>query len=104
MERRDAPRVSLLSAVELVLPNNKVVGATAMDMSETGVSVWATGQRPNGVLRVRLPLEDGLAVLEVNGSIVREFRSDGGSVWGIEFQGLDDGVRTRLKLYVANQD
>ena len=53
-------RVSMLSTVELVLPNGEVVGATAMDLSETGVSVWATGQRPNAALRLRLPLDDGL--------------------------------------------
>ena len=90
----------MLSTVELVLPNGEVVGATAMDLSETGVSVWATGHKPNAALRVRLPLNDGLDSLEVDGAIAREFRSDGGSVWGIEFSGLDDGARMRLKLYI----
>ena len=99
-ERREAPRVSMFSSLELVLPNGEIVGATAMDVSETGVSIWATGERPNASFRIRLPLDDGLDPLEVDGVIAREFRSDGGSVWGIEFQGLSEGAKMRLKLYV----
>ncbi len=89
----------MFATVEMVLPNGDVAQATTLDVGLTGIAIWATGSRPSGPVRLRLPLEDGLPPLEVDGQIAREFRSDGGAVWGIEFQDLGTLALERLQRY-----
>lgn len=102
-ERRDATRVSLLSEVTVELPTGREVSATALDISVTGISVWAPGMAPRQAVKVRLELADGSAPIEVAARVAREFESDGGSVWGMEFQGLDEETRARLSIFVTGR-
>jgi c-di-GMP-binding flagellar brake protein YcgR len=99
-ERRDAPRVSLLSEVTVELPTGREVSATALDISVTGLSVWAPGVAPRQPVTVRLELVDGSAPIVVAARVAREFESDGGSVWGLEFQSIDEATRVRLEGFV----
>jgi c-di-GMP-binding flagellar brake protein YcgR len=99
-ERRDATRVSLLSEVTIELPTGREVSATALDLSVSGISVWAPGIAPRQPVKVRLELADDSAPIELAARVAREFESDGGSVWGLEFQGLDDETRERLVDFV----
>ena len=102
-ERRDAPRVSLLSEVTVELPTGREVSATALDISVTGISVWAPGVAPRQPVKVRLELVDGSTPIEVSARVAREIESDGGSVWGLEFQSVDEETRVRLDAFVNNR-
>ncbi len=102
-ERRDATRVSLLSEVTVELPTGREVSATALDVSISGLSVWAPGVAPRQPVKVRLELVDGSAPIVVAARVAREFESDGGSVWGLEFQAVDEPTRERLSLFVGER-
>jgi hypothetical protein len=86
--------------VELVLPDGEAVAATALDLSETGVAVWATGERPLGTVRVRINLGGPRETL-LEARVAREFRSDGGAVWGLEFLRLGAGDLGTLRARLA---
>ena len=62
--------------------------ATAMDVSERGMSVWASGKAPLDPLRITMAANNRPLIL--SGQVAREFESDGGSVWGIEFDAHED--------------
>lgn len=55
----------------------------AMDLSRRGLSVWAPGKAPQTPLRITMAIQDRPVILK--GRIARQFESDGGAVWGIEF-------------------
>jgi hypothetical protein len=98
--RRIAPRTPLLETVELVLPDGEAVAATALDLSESGIAIWATGERPLGPVRVRLnPGAGDETVLEAR--VAREFRGDGGAVWGLEFLHLGAADLGTLRARLA---
>jgi hypothetical protein len=62
--------------------------------------VWAPYKAPAGALILRLSL--GEEELTLQGRVAREFESDGGAVWGIEFFGLDARAAEMLNRYIAD--
>ncbi|GEM_PF-5660671 len=72
---------------------------TSLNLSSSGIALWGPSKAPTGALRLDLPL--GSEHVQVRGRVVREFESDGGSVWGIEFVGVDAGVRGTIASYIA---
>lgn len=54
-----------------------------MDLSRRGVSVWAPGKATHEPLRITMAIGDRPVILR--GRVARQFESDGGAVWGIEF-------------------
>ncbi len=100
-DRRTSPRASLFSGIRVVLPDGNEIEATAFDIGRRGISIWASGVRPQGRIRLTIPLEEGEAPLVVDGRVVREFESDGGAVWGIEFADLPPEAAERLERFVA---
>ncbi len=99
-ERRTSPRASLFSGISIVLPDGTVREATAFDIGRRGISIWAEGVRPQGAIRLTIPLADGGPDLVVEGHVVREFESDGGAVWGIEFTNLAPADADRITRFV----
>jgi hypothetical protein len=91
--------VSTFSDVTIDLPDQRL-SATALDVSEGGLAIWGPKPAPRARMKITLALEDAKTSFEANGVVVREFDSDGGSVWGVAFLGLDDGAKERLKSYV----
>ncbi len=98
-DRRGSGRVYILTTVSIEL-NGRVMDATALDLSVSGISIWAPeGETANGPIKIKMVIDDHGPLL-VTGKLAREFESDGGSVWGIAFQGIDDGVTKRLEAYL----
>ena len=93
-DRRTSPRASLFAGIHVVLP------ATAFDIGRRGISIWASGVRPDGLVRLTIPLDESEPPLVVDGRVVREFESDGGAVWGIEFVDLPEADAMRLARFV----
>jgi hypothetical protein len=67
-----------------------------MDLSRRGVSVWASGKPTVGPLRITMAIEGRPVILK--GRVARQFESDGGAVWGIEFADDDDGDHENLQI------
>ena len=77
--------------------------ATAMDVSERGMSVWVSDQAPLDALRITMAVDNRPVIL--NGQVARQFESDGGSVWGIEFDAHEDTESWQiLKAVVEDAD
>lgn len=84
----------------MVLPDGNEMEATAFDIGRRGISIWASGVRPDGLVRLTIPLDESEPPLVVDGRVVREFESDGGAVWGIEFVDLPEADAMRLARFV----
>jgi len=97
-ERRITTRVGLMTEVS-VDHGSGPIPLTTLDLSVTRISLWSTNPAPTGALTVELPLEG--RNLSLHGRVVREFTSDGGSVWGIEFFGTDHRTQGALASYIA---
>jgi len=75
--------------------------ATSLDISEDGMAVWAQGNTPSGRVEVAFELEERKVLIV--GRIAREFRSDGGSVWGIAFESRDQRALRIVERFVFSQ-
>lgn len=78
-----------------------VTHATSLDISETGMAVWADGDAPLG--RVELLFELDASPVHLVGHIARQFQSDGGAVWGIAFDSLDRARLRVIERYIFSQ-
>ena len=78
------------------------VQATTLDLSETGIAVWGPEGPPPKAVELTFELDDG-EPLALRGVVVRQFESDGGAVWGIEFRELESSARARLRAFVDAQ-
>ena len=101
--RRTGDRVSYMSEVQLDYEGMKMT-LNALDLSSEGVGVWGPAQCPAGSFKLSLPLDDSLGSLVVEAKVARQFQSDCGSVWGIEFLGLEEAAKKRLEAYIARQN
>jgi hypothetical protein len=100
-DRRGSGRVYIMNTVSLVI-GGQTLEATAMDLSMTGVSVWAPeGVDPSGGLTVTLQIDDP-GPITLQGKVARKFESDGGSVWGIHFENVDPAITARIEAYVTS--
>ncbi len=97
-ERRNSERASLMTEVEVEF-GGQTLTTTALDISRTGLSVWAPEAAPGVELVLRFELEGSR--LTVRGHVAREFHSDGGAVWGMAFLDLDEQLEARFVEYVA---
>lgn len=84
---RRAPRVSVSQEVVIEYGDRRL-RATAMDVSERGMSVWVSDKAPHEPLRITMAVDNRPVIL--SGQVAREFESDGGGVWGIEFEAHED--------------
>jgi hypothetical protein len=73
-----------------------------MDLSHRGLSVWAPGKAPQTPLRITMAI-DGRPVI-LKGRVARQFESDGGAVWGIEFADADGDDQESLEIVSAYVD
>ncbi len=78
-----------------------VTHATSLDLSETGMAVWAEGDAPLG--RVELLFELDTTPVHLVGHIARRFHSDGGAVWGIVFDSLGRAPLRVVERYIFSQ-
>jgi len=100
-ERRGAARAHVMVDVKIV-GEQRTIQATSLDLSPTGISVWADdGHAPRGELELTFDL-DGTQ-LNAKGRMARSFQSDGGAVWGIEFSPLDPATKIRLLNFLDKQ-
>lgn len=98
-ERRRGPRVPVMRDATVELGDGQVT-ATILDVGSGGISIWGPGEAPDGPIGVRLRLEEDRDPLQLTGMVVRQFESDGGSVWGLAFTDLDAASRERLMAFV----
>lgn len=100
-ERRGATRAHVMVDVEIV-GERRTIKATSLDLSPTGISVWADdGDAPQGDLELKFDL-DGTS-LSAKGRMARSFKSDGGAVWGIEFGKLDPSTKIQIDNFLDRQ-
>jgi len=92
---RRAQRVSVSHEVILEY-GGRSMRVPAMDLSRRGVSVWAPGKAPQTPLRITMAIADRPVVLR--GRVARQFESDGGAVWGIEFASDEGGDQENLQI------
>jgi hypothetical protein len=97
-DRRTGERASLMTEVAVSHGAGNTT-TTSLDVSTTGISVWGPSTPPTGAIRLDLAVED--EPLTLQGHVVRQFRSDGGAVWGIEFFDTDPLATLSLTKYVA---
>lgn len=99
-DRRGSGRVYILTTVDIEL-NGKALQATALDLSVSGISIWAPeGEDSSSPIQIKMQIDDQ-GPITVTGKVARQFESDGGAVWGIAFQDLADGIEQRLEAYLA---
>ena len=102
-DRRGSGRVYIMTTATLDV-GGQTIEATAMDVSATGISVWAPeGVDPSGPIGITFQIDDA-GPIRLTGILARQFESDGGSVWGIHFEGVDPSVTKRLEAYVESVD
>ena len=78
---------------------SRTIQATSLDLSPTGISVWADdGEAPRGRITMTFALDEKLVT--VGGRLARSYQSDGGAVWGIEFENLDEGTKAVLESFL----
>ena len=100
-DRRGSGRVYIMTTATLIV-DGATIEATAMDLSISGISVWAPeGVSAAGLHGVRIEIDDK-GIIELDGRVARQFESDGGAVWGIQFQHVPDAVTARLEAYVTS--
>jgi hypothetical protein len=99
VERRVSDRIHVMESVEIDLGGARLE-ATALDLSVTGVSVWAPqGITPVGDFTITMRL-DQRGPMKVAARLAREFESDGGAVWGIAFVDPPPEVCARIEAYL----
>jgi c-di-GMP-binding flagellar brake protein YcgR len=99
-DRRGSGRVYIMTSVKLEIAG-QTLDATALDLSQTGVSVWAPeGQSAPDTLSITMVMDDK-GPMTLSGRVARQFESDGGSVWGIAFDGVQPDQQARLDAYLA---
>jgi c-di-GMP-binding flagellar brake protein YcgR len=90
----------MLKDVTIDLKDETVKGTT-VDVSVSGAAIWGPRAAPHGRMKIQLQLdEEEETTFEVDGVVVREFQSDGGSLWGVAFTGLDQETKERLRQFV----
>lgn len=94
-EGRLARRVSVSHEVILEY-GGRCMRVPAMDLSRRGISVWAPGKAPGETLRITMAVDNRPVILR--GRVARQFESDGGAVWGIEFYGEGYGNEEDLQI------
>jgi hypothetical protein len=94
-EGRRAPRVSVSHEVVLEY-GGYTMRVSAMDLSHRGLSVWAAGKAPQTPLRITMAINDRPVILK--GRVARQFESDGGAVWGIEFADAEGDDQENLQI------
>jgi hypothetical protein len=100
-DRRGSGRVYIMTTATLEV-NGQSIEATAMDISATGISVWAPeGVNPSGPIGLQFEIDEK-GPIKLTGVLARQFESDGGSVWGIHFEGVDPAITKRLEAYVES--
>lgn len=98
-DRRGSGRVHIMTTATLDLAG-RTVQATAMDLSLSGISVWApSGETPSARLKVTIEIDDR-GPMCIEGQLARQFESDGGAVWGIAFVGLGTADHARIDAYL----
>lgn len=98
-DRRGSGRVYIMTTATLEFDGH-TVQATAMDLSLSGLAVWAPeGATPGGNVLIKMEI-DGQGIFEVDATLARQFESDGGAVWGLAFQGIDAAKHARLDAYL----
>ena len=86
-ENRRALRVNIANEVVMEY-GGRSVRASAMDLSRRGMSVWAPGTATGVPIRLTMALTNRPVILR--GRVARQFESDDGAVWGIEFSKESD--------------
>ena len=81
--------------------DGKLVHAKSLDLSGSGMGVWAPHSIPGLHRRIDVCVDIDGAEMKLRGEVVREFSSDGGSVWGIAFRDLDRRTASRITNCVA---
>lgn len=76
------------------------VRVPAMDLSHHGLSVWAPGKAPQTPLRITMAIDNRPVILK--GRVARQFESDGGAVWGIEFAPAEGGGDDQENLEIVS--
>lgn len=87
---RQAERVALSREVLLEL----TMRVNAMDLSSKGISVWVPEMNTNEPIRVTIAIDGRPLVL--SGRVVRQFDSDGGAIWGLEFNSSENDESHRI--------
>jgi c-di-GMP-binding flagellar brake protein YcgR len=99
VDRRRDDRFSVMTSVEIDLGGARL-SATAMDMSVSGISVWAPdGVKPLGEFTIVLDI-DKRGPIELGARVAREYESDGGSVWGLAFTYVPPEIAARIESYL----
>lgn len=103
VDRRGDDRFSVMCSVELDLGGPPIF-ATALDMSVSGMALWAPdGIKPLGEFRVLLTIDDR-GSMELSARLAREYESDGGSVWGVAFTYVPPEIAARIESYLETID
>lgn len=100
--RRVGDRVSYMHEVTVDYEGTKLT-LSGLDISPSGMGLWGPTNCPAGVFELTLPLDDAMDPIVTRARVVRQFHSDGGSVWGVTFEGLADAARQRLERYIERQ-
>ncbi len=100
-ERRESDRVSIMSAIQIQF-NAKTVDATALNISRSGIAVWGPHPAPKAKMQLNFSLDGD--IIGVEGKVAREFMSDGGSVWGIEFANLSPELQGKIDQFCLDND
>ena len=95
-----AERMSIFSQTVTLEHAGETSEVSGIDLSASGVSVWAPASRMGDDVRVTLSFEDWL-VVTLEGRVVRQFGDDGGSLWGIEF--VPSEARMLLEVLFASR-
>lgn len=93
---RRSERVSLSREVLLEC----TMRVNAMDLSAEGVSVWVPELNTDEPVRITMAI-DGRPIL-LTGRVVRQFESDGGAVWGLEFTSFENDESQRILVDFVN--
>lgn len=105
-DRRLAPRVELRSLGEVDLGDH-TVPCEILDVSVSGLALITPEPAPLRAIRVRFRLGSrDAAWTEIEGRVVRctEWGEQADTrVWGLRFDPLDLGTRTRVRGYVATR-
>ena len=101
-DRRGDPRIGVMASVQIDLGGAQLE-ATALDMSISGISVWAPqGIKPIGEFKITMTVDHRGAIV-VPARLKREFQSDGGAVWGLAFGELPPEVAARIEAYLESR-
>jgi c-di-GMP-binding flagellar brake protein YcgR len=101
VDRRGDERQSVMLTVEIDLGGAQMT-ATSMDLSASGISVWAPdGIKPLGEFNVSFEF-DRRGPITLPARVAREYESDGGSVWGLAFGYVPPEIAARIESYLES--